>query len=808
MVTPWQDVRYATRMLLKNPGFTIVAVSVLALGIGANTSIFSLVNTVLLSPLPYRDADRLVMVWETTPQSDDPKSPVTPANFADWRGQNHVFEEVAASTDQSYTLTGAGEPETLVGYRFSASFFSVLRVRAMLGRTFLPEEDRPGNEHVVVLSHQLWQRRFGGDREIIGKPLTLNGASYTVIGVMPPEFKYSIVQLWTPLALEPSLMTNRELHFLRLVARLKPNVTIKQAQAEMEAIARGLQEQYPQTNAGRGAKVISMRDMQVGDIRPALLVLLGAVSFVLLIACANVANLLLARTAARQKELAVRAALGASRLRLAQQFLTESILLALLGGALGLLVALWSTHLLLALFPNNIANLSIPRVEQIPIDASVLGFTLVTALLTGVVCGLLPIMQFSTPDLNEALKEGGRGAGASLRARFRSSLVVFEVALSLVLLTGAGLMIKSFLRLQQADFGFNPENVLTMQVMLPQPKYKEAQKRRAFVQEVLRRVETLPGVVSAGAINFLPLSGFWGTLSYTVEGQTPPPPGQEPVADNRVVTEQYFRTMSIPLLKGRYFTEHDDENAPQVVMINNSLAHRIFGAHDEPLGKRLNLGDAGNPSWAQIVGVVGDVKAFGLESETHADIYRPYAQAPFPLIALTVRTTPDPARLAGAVRNEIWAVDKDQPVFRVISMEQSAAESVALRRVSTITLGTFSVLALVLAAVGLYGVISYSVTRRTHEIGIRLALGARPRDVLKLVVGQGMLLALIGVAVGLAAAFAITRLMASLLYGVTATDPIIFVGVSLLLAGVALLACYIPARRATRVDPMVALRYE
>jgi len=807
MDTFWQDLRYGFRMLLRKPSFTAVAALALALGIGANTAIFSVVNAVLLEPLPYRDADRLVMVWGNNLPKGATIDLVSPGDLAEWKAQNHVFEDLAGSRDASYSLTGMGEPESIFGYRFAANFFHVLGVNALLGRTFLPEEDRPGSDKVVVLSHRLWQRRFGGDPGVIGKSITLSGAPYTVIGIMPPGFSHPRgAELWTPLALDPSLMNNRQRRFLRVAARLKPGVTREQAQKEMDGIAARIAAQYPETNAGEGVNVVKLE--YIGDARTPLLVLLGAVGFVLLIACANVANLLLVRAAARQKEIAIRTALGASRLRLVRQFLTESVLLSLFGGALGLLLAFWSVGPMRALFQSNIENFNLPKVEAIPVDGRALGFSLLLSLLTGVIFGLLPALQASKPDLNLTLKESGGSSTVSARGRrFRDLLVVAEIALALMLLIGAGLMIKSFLRLQQGDLGLNPKNVLTMQVMLPQYKYPDAQKRLAFLQGVLQRVETLPGVQSVGAINFLPLSGFWGTASFSIEGRPLPKPGEEPGADNRVITPHYLRAMGIRLVRGRDFTERDREGAPQVAIINETLARRYWPSED-PIGKRLNLGEANNPSWWEIVGVAGDVKAFGLEQETHADLYRPFLQVPFPLIAFTIRTAADPMRLAAAVRQEIWTVDKDQPVFKVLTMEQLASDSVTFRRVSMLLLGFFAAVALVLAATGIYGVMAYAVTQRTHEIGIRLALGARTQDVVSMILRQGMLLALIGVAIGLAASLALTRVMSSLLYGVSATDPLTFIGISALLVGIALLACYLPARRATQVDPMVALRYE
>jgi predicted permease len=807
-----QDLRYGARMLVKNPGFTVVAIVTLALGIGANTAIFSVVDRVLLNRPPYKDPDRLVMVLAVNQQRGREPSPVSAADFEDWRKLNTVFEDMAGSRDAGYSLTGMGEPETIIGYRFAGNFFRVIGANAAIGRTFDENDDNAGSERVVVLGHKLWQRRFGSDPSVVGRSITLSGNPYTVIGVMPAGFAHpQTTELWAPLKLStapPQVLANRQRRFLRVMARLKPGVTLSQAQAEMDQIALRLQQENPQTNAGEGVKIETLRERYAGDARTPLLVLLGAVGFVLLIACANIANLFLARAASRQKEIAIRLALGAGRGRLIRQFLTESVLLSLVGGACGLVLTLWSTGFLVSLFPKNIANLNLPQVEDIPINSRVMVFTILVAIATGVVFGLVPALQSANVDLNQTLKETGANVAAGLRSgRFRGGLVITEMALALVLLIGAGLMIKSFWRLQNADLGLDPKNVMTLEVLLPDYKYGEPQKRAAFVQDAMRRIETLPGVQSAGAINFLPLTGFWGTSSFTIEGQPIPASGEEPEADNRVVTENYFRTMGMRLLKGRTFTEQDTENAPHVAMLNETAARRFF-PNEDPVGKRINLGDANQPNLTEIVGLVNDVKAFGLEEETHADLYRPFVQAPFPLIAFAVRTAGDPASIAGAIRGEIWAVDKDQPVFKVISMEQLTAESITLRRVSMLLVVAFAVLALVLATVGVYGVISYSVSQRTHEIGIRMAMGAQGRDVLRMLVKEGMTLALIGVGLGLGAGIALTRFMASVLYSVGTTDPTTFVLVPILLIGVAMAACVIPARRATKVDPMVALRYE
>jgi predicted permease len=809
MQTLLQDLRYGIRMLAKSPGFTAVAVLTLALGIGANTSIFSVVNTVLLAPLPYKDSGRLVMVWGTNPR--EKIFPVSPAVFSTWKAENHLFEQIAASTDDLDTITGSGEPEMVIGYDFSADYFHVLGAKPELGRTFLPEEDRPGGPNVAVLSDNIWRRRFSADPSIIGKTIQLGNAPFTVVGVMPPSFRYpDKVEIWTPLALPASASANWKDRYLRVIARLKPGVTLDEAQAQMSALAERLAREHPDTNTGEGVLLNPLRQQIAGDIRTPLLVLLGAVGFVLLIACVNVANLLLARAAAREREIAIRTALGAGRLRLLRQMLTESALLSLAGGAAGLLLAYWSTGFLLSLFPNNIANLSIPTVQAIPIDARVLAFTIAATLLTGFLFGLVPALRSSRLDVNQTLKESGRTPMAGSRERrFRNVLVVAEIALSFVLLIGAGLLIKSFSRLTQGDLGFRTDNILALEAFPSPAKYpeKEPEKLRAYVDRSVENLRAIPGVESAGAINFLPLTGFWGLQEFTVEGRPAPPKGQEPTADNRVVTPDYFKTMGIPLQRGRAFVTADGPDSPHVAIISASLARRFWNGED-PVGKRLNLGDSAKPDWNEIVGVVGDVHSFGLEEKLHDDLYRPFSQVYFPIVAFTVRAKGDPAQITAAAKAAIWAVNPEQPFYKVIAMETLAAESIALRRVSMLLLTVFSSIALLLAAIGIYGVLSYAVAQRTHEMGIRAVLGAQQRDVLRLVLGDGMRLALAGLAIGLAASLALTRLMVSLLYGVGAADPLTFAGVAALSTGVALLACYLPARRAMRVDPMVALRYE
>jgi putative ABC transport system permease protein len=812
MATLWQDLHYGLRMLLRNPAFALVAVMTLALGIGANTAIFSVVNAVILRPLPYESPEQLVRVGGANLRTGRAMGSFSPQDFYDWRERNTVFEQVAAYDGWSPGLTGTGEPERIEAARVSASFFSILRVRPELGRAFLPGEDQPGNNMVAVLGHSLWQRRFGADPGIINQQITLNGASYTVVGVMPasfetPRFTRSILaepELWAPFAPNLNDWTRGGRAVDAAVARLKPGVTLEQAEAELKAIARQLEEQYPKTNAGQSVSVASLHESLVGNSRTALLVLLVAVGFVLLIACANVANLLLARAAARQKEIAIRTALGAGRLRIIRQLLTESVLLAGLGGALGLLSALWTTDLLIAG-----ATDALPRLNDTAVDAHVLGFTLLVSLLTGIAFGIAPALQASRPDLNEMLKEGGRtSALGGARARVRSLLIVAEVAVSLVLLIGAGLLIRSFLRLQEVSPGFNPEHVLALEMFLPGTKYPEDYQHVAFYEEVLKRTRALPGVEAAGVVSVLPVSDNYDRIGFSVEGEPPPPPGEGPDADRYMISSGYFQALAIPLQSGRQFTEQDGgADAQPVVIINETLARRYWQTSALALGKRVRVGDEGRP-WRTVVGIVGDVKQYGLDTPSTMQVYLPHQQSPTQQMTLVVRAGGDPASQTAAVRKEIWAVDKDQPVYNIRTMEQVLAKSIAGRRFNMLLLGIFAGVALLLAAVGIYGVISYSVTQRTHEIGVRMALGARQRDIFKMILGQGMILTLVGTGCGLLAAFVLTRFLSSLLFGVSATDPLTYIAVSLPLIAVALLACYIPARKATRVDPMVALRYE
>ncbi len=810
MTTFIQDVRYGLRMLAKNPGFTAVALLALALGIGANTAIFSVVNGVLLRPLPYPEPERLMMIYEKT--QDFSQSSVSYPDFLDWQRENHSFTDMACFRRHDFNFTGSGQPEHLQGEHVSAGLLPVLGVNPFLGRNFLPQEDREGAGGVVILAYSLWQKRFGGDSHILGRTLTLNAKSYTVIGVLPPDFRFrGQSDLYVPLGQWDSVeLRDRENHpGLHVVARLKPGVTMAAAQAEMTSIARALAQKYPKTNAREGAAVVGMKEDMVGHIRPTLLMLLSAVGFVLLIACANVANLLLARSNARSREFAIRSALGAGRRRVVRQLLTESIMLAFGASLLGLLLASWGTRLVLAAVPD-----ALPRSQEIGLDPYVLLFTLLVSILTGILFGLAPAFHGSKVNPQEALKEGARGSGGG-RHRAEGIFVVVEIGLAMVLLAGAGLMLQSIWRLFRVDTGFDPNHVLTTDVALSPSVMASPAGIRLAYQQLLDRVSGIPGVQSAAITSLVPLSRDDSEIAFWL-GKGPQPP-QDQMASTLmyIATPGYLRAMGIPLKEGRFFTDHDTLTSPPVVVVDEVMAEHLFPGQDA-LGKQFNLMVIGP---VQIVGVTGHVKHWGLDADDTAkirnEIYFPFLQVPDKFMSeavagltLVLRTGPDPLSLVSAVRAQVAGPTEDQPIFEVETMEQIISDSLTERRFAMLLLIIFASTALVLAAVGIYGVMSYAVSRRTHELGVRIALGAPRREILRLVVREGVTLALAGTAVGLAAAFGLTRFMASLLYGVRPADPATLAAVSLLLSGIALFACYIPAWRATRVDPLVALRYE
>ena len=801
-----RDLGFSLRMFIKSPGFSLTAILMLAFGIGLTTAIFSVVNVVLLRPLPYQDADRLVTVWGYDRSKGFDTDLVSYPDFTDWKNQNHVFESMAGSTDAMYTMTGAGEPAAIISYQFSPEYFDVLGVAAELGRTFLPDEIEPGKNHVVVLSHHLWKERFGGDRSIAGRSVTLDGAPYTVVGVMPPSFQYpSSTELWTPLSISPEYANDRGVRFLRVMARRKQGIALEQARTEMNTIAARLKNEYPNTNKDQDVNLIDLRTLTTGDIRPALLILLSAVGLVLLVACANVANLLLSRGVTRRKEMAIRAALGGSRLRMLRQLLTENIVLGLTGGALGVALAYRGAQALVGMFPTTISNLSIPQIEHIPIDGWVLSFALLASLITAVVFGLLPALEASRTSPNEFLKEGGRSeTGGSQGRRLRSALVVSEIALSLILLAAAGLMIKSFRYLVSGDLGFRPDHMLSLRMLLPGYKYKTDSQRLAFGNEVVARLGALPGVESVGTVTFLPLSGWWG-MRQVSNARAEAPTAESPNAVWSSVTPDYFRAMEIPLLEGRYFTPQDDAGNAPVAILSAKLARQLWPKEDA-IGKFVNVQGLNGPR--QVAGVVGEIRNFGLAGDQRPEIYVAFAQVPSSLICVAIRTAREPASLAAAAQHAVWSVDKEQAISFVESMEQLASESIAPQHASVILIAIFAGMALLLAAIGIYGVISYAAHQRTQEIGIRIALGAEPRAVLGLVMGEGVRLIVLGLGIGLMGALTLTRFLSSILYGVRPGDPMTFVAVALVLAAVALLASFVPARRATRVDPMVALRHQ
>ncbi|HXI93358.1 MAG TPA: ABC transporter permease [Blastocatellia bacterium] len=798
----FQDLRYAFRTLGRNPGFSLVVVLILAFGIGANTAIFSFVNGVLLTSLPFPDPDRLMLLAERNPEK--PRSgPVSPRNLEDWEKQSKTIEQFGAWRDwHGRITTPEGRIPVSVGIA-SPGLFGALSLKPVAGRLFLSEDNQRGRDHVVLISYGYWQANFGGDSSIIGQPITLDNESFTIVGVLPPSLKalgLGRFDFWEPVSVDPDQYLERFARNRRVYARLKPGVSIEAAQAEMDVIAQQLADQYPKDNAGYSVSVTSLQDAQVKDVRPALLIFLGAVGLVLLIACANVANLLLARTATRRKEFAIRAALGASRASLIRQLLTEAVVLALAGGATGVLLAFWIVDLFVAISPGNI-----PRLDQVKLDAGVVVYALSLSLLTGVVFGLAPAIGSSRVNLVEHLKEGQRGAGTGLRSRLRGLLVVSQVALALVLLVSAGLLGQSFVRLMTLRPGFNPQNLLTVQLFLPLDRYKDGNALSAFYQQATEEFRSLPGVESVAATSAGPEFGGYEPVDVLAGGQTAPASGEYPHARYYNLGPDYFHTMQIPLLTGREFTNRDASGAPAVAIINQMMARQFFPGED-PVGKKVLL--VRQKQDLEIVGVVGDVRRFEAGDVVEPEIYWPYMQRPRGATYFVFRTVADPTSTVAAVRSRVSALDKEVLVTNVSTVDQMVSAALREPRFNTALIGAFAGLALLLASVGLYAVISYSVTQRTHEIGVRIAVGAAQGDIFKLIVGQGMILTLIGVAIGLAASFALTRVMLSLLFEVSAVDPLTFAGISLLLTIVSLLACYIPARRAMKVDPMAALRYE
>src|SRR5262245_31147184 len=800
MQTLWQDLRFGARMLLKKPGFTLIAAVTLALGIGANTAIFSVVNAVLLSPLPYTEPERLMWIWGNFRGGTNTAS-VSHLDFLDYREQNRSFEHLGAfSSENAFVNLTGGEPERLRASVVTANYFDIFGVKPALGRSFIAEEEQLGRHLVVVLSYGLWQRRFGGDPSIIGKTIMLNDRSLNVLGVMPAGFQPpQAAELWAPMPLR-ALANNRRSNSIRPIGRLKPGVTIGQAQADMDAVARRLEEKYPDTNAGWNWRLIPLQERMVGNIGQSLWVLFGVVGFVLLIACANVTNLSLARAASRSREIAIRTAVGASRRRVARQLLTESLLLSLFGGALGVLVGMWGLEFLLWISAGNI-----PPWARVGIDARVLVFTSLATLLTGLLFGLAPALQSSKPNLIETLKEGGHSAtdGAG-RNRLYSLWVVSEVALAVVALVGAGLLVRSLIRLQQVDPGFDAENVTTLRIDLPGARYQQPEQVIGFCEQFKQRLAALPGVDAVGMISQLPLSGQRNDSSFRVEGR-PRNPNEHVTADDRSVDHDYFRAMKIPLLRGRQFTEEDARTSGKVVIVSDTMARRFF-PNEDAVGKRLLMGDQETPY--EIVGVVGDVRHKALHMGAYQTMYFPWLRERG--TNLVIRAAGPPANLAADVRKALQAVDKNLPVSAIRPMEELLGDSVAQRRLNTYLLSAFAALGLILAMIGVYGVMSQAVAQSTHEIGVRLALGAQTRDVLGLVLREGMKLALVGLAIGLLSALALTRLVAvqSLLFEVSGADPVTFAAIAVLLTGAMLFACYLPARRATKVDPMVALRCE
>lgn len=806
MDTLLQDIKYGFRLLFKNPGITVIAVIALSLGIGANTAIFSVVNSLLLKPLPYANSERLTLLNENSARLANMS--VSYLNFIDWREQNQSFEYLAASRFQPYNMTSDGNPERVLAAQVSADMFGAIGVQPFMGRAYTEADDKPGAERTAVLTYAFWQERFGAQTDIIGQTITLSGNPYTVIGVFPQDFRTyprggtQVPQLWTPLGLMGDVFTTRGNHpGIYVTGLLKPGVTLEQAQTDMSLIAKRLEEQYPQSNTGNGIRVRSLHEVVVGDSRTPLFILLGAVGFVLLIACANVANLLLVRAAVRTREISVRVALGAGRMRIVRQMLTESTVLAIAGGVFGVFLAYWGINLLVAATAEYL-----PRINEVYIDKTVLAFTALLAVVTGIIFGLAPALQSSSPDLNDALKDSVRGTTGG-RNRLRNVLVVAEVSLAMVLLIGAGLLIRSFWQVSGASPGFNPDDLLTVNLTLPQTQYPDAESRRAFYNRLYPRLNSMPGVIAAGTIIPLPLGGGGWQTSFAVDGRERPAPGEFPLTDIARVSPGYFKTMGIPLLKGREFNERDHEEGPLVTIIDEQFAKKHFPDED-PIGQRLVFGPPQNPIYREIVGIVGHVKNYGVDEESRVEMYQPYLQSPTAPITLLLRSKGDPNTLGTTVRNIVREIDPSLPVYNIRTMSSLVTLSIADRQLAAVLLTIFAAVALALASVGIYGVMSYAVSQRTHEIGIRMALGAGQGQVLGMVVRQGMALVGLGLLIGIVGSYGMTRWLESVLFNVSATDPMVFLAIPVILAVVALLASYIPARRAARVDPMVALRYE
>lgn len=808
-----QDLQFGLRQLRKSPGFTAVAVLTLTLGIGANAAMFSVIDAVLLRSLPFKAPAGLYTLWERNQKMGYEQNPPAAANFRDWRDRNGVFEQLAAfDASASFDLSGSNKPERVDGAAVSPGLFELLGVAPLMGRTFSPQEDQLGQERVILLSYGLWQRRFNADGSIVGKAIDVNGRNLTVIGVMPPNFQFPgdtgtvlniftapAAQVWVPLALTPQQWNERSAHYLEVIGRLKPGVTPDQAQAQLNSIEKELIREYPKEYIGSDIKLVPLHAQVVGSFRSALLVLFGAVAFVLLIGCTNVANLLLTRATSRRREVAIRSALGASGARLMRQLVTESITLAMVGGILGVLTAFWAIRLLRIILPSNF-----PRTAEIHVDGSTLIFTTVASIATGVIFGLAPALQSSRVGITESLKQGERGAEGFSRSRLRSALVISEVALALILLIGTGLLLRSFSRLQAVNPGFNPDHVLTVEISLPDARYPDPQKA-AFFAQLLDRVRSLPGVEAAGAIGHLPLGGDIESYAMQVEGRAPLP-NEYANPDCHVVMPGYFEAMKVPLIEGRFLAEHDNLQSPHVVVINDVVARNVF-PHENPIGRHLRMGFNGFSG--EIIGVVQHTSHLTLDSAPVEEVYTPYLQAPFwNQLSLTVRTASAPLALAQPIQELVQSMDENQPVAKIRPMNDVADASVAAPRFRTVLLGTFGLTALLLGAIGLYGVMSYSVTQRVHELGVRMALGATRSQVIKLVLKEGLQLTLAGLAIGLVGALALTHLLSSMLYEVGPTDPLTFAGVSVFLAAIALLASYLPAQRAAKVDPMVALRYE